>query len=269
MNYINKILLSLIPYQYEREKIRILKNNYNTKELLKIHAKLNTKNLEKRIEDLKKYNLCFIDDDYYPNKLKNLIIPPFRISSTGDFPINGRIKFSTIGSSYIYDDVKEALFSFALSIAINKGELITSNYKMINEVLELAMRQSESRYFVLLNCGLDYVEKNNLNYKTLLSIFEPSEKVTPNSTIQMYEILSNLSDYYVVFQCSQSDECFKSINCALDGETKIFVHQSSVDGRKGCEACLSLYKSGCSMVSSFSQLASEENIDYHFRVRKK
>lgn len=264
MKRLNKLLISLLPYNLEKEKLVLLKNNYSVKEIISLLKKYNCNNVDDRINSILNYNISFIDENTYPKNLLKALVPPFRILSTKDFPKNDRIKFSTLSNQIIYRDINESIYTFGLSIGVNGGELITIGEGYFCNLIEKAMRNTEATCYNLLPRGFNGIEK----YSTQLSFFEPFEKSNYLHNVQSYEIYPYLCDFLVVFQCAREDLCNKSIDAALDGGIKTFVHERCVVNRKGCEKTLELFNQGCSMISSFSQLASEEHILYGYNVKK-
>ena len=263
MNCENKRLISLLPYSKEKIKIKMLKENYSYREIMKAHRLYRSENISGRLSALKKYNMCFIDERDYPKNLLNCNIPPFRLSSTGAFPSNNLMKFGIIGSRYAYNDVLSNLYDFSSSMAREDCEIIGTGGGPFYYTLERAMEYNGGKSFVLSSSGIEsssFVIDNY--YSTILSIFEPNEKPSRENFSQMYEIFATLCDCVIMFQCSDLDDCRRSITPTLDSGKSLYIHKSCVNDRIGCEKSLSLYNEGCLSVSSFSDLVSEEHLEY-------
>ncbi|MBK5199952.1 MAG: DNA-processing protein DprA [Spirochaetaceae bacterium] len=263
MNCENKRLVSLLPYSVEKLKIKMLKENFSYREIMNTHRLYKSINISSRLSALKKFNMSFIDEMDYPKNLLNCDIPPFRLSSTAGFPNNEYMKFGIIGSRYAYNDVLTNLYNFSSSMAREDCEIIGTGGGTFYYTLERAMEYNGGRSFVLSSSGINSLSfvKDNY-YSTILSIFEPNEKPTRKNFSQMYEIFATLCDCVIMFQCSDLDDCRRSITPTLDSGKSIYVHKSCVNDRIGCERSLSLYNDGCLAISNFNDLVSEENLEY-------
>lgn len=263
MNCENKRLVSLLPYNMEKLKIKMLNQNYSYREIMNVHKLNNSINISTRLSALKKFNMTFIDENDYPKNLLNCNIPPFRLSSTSIFPNNMYMKFGIIGSRYAYNDVLTNLYNFSSSMAVENCEIIGTGGGTFYYTLERAMEKNKGKSFILSSSGinsLSFVKENY--YSTILSIFEPNENPTRKSFSQMYEIFAAMCDCVIMFQCSDLDDCRRSITPTLDSGKSIYVHRSCVNDRIGCERTLSLYNEGCTSVSNFYDIVSEEKLEY-------
>jgi predicted Rossmann fold nucleotide-binding protein DprA/Smf involved in DNA uptake len=265
----NKILLSLLPYSVERKKLRMLKNNASYFEIMKEIKLHGLRNIDERISSIKEFNTCFVDEARYPSNLLNCDLPPMRLQSNGNFPINGRIKFGVVGSSDASQKIIKSLRTFVQAILKTDSEIVGTGNGVIYKTVELCDGYNRDRSFIFLGCGLMRVQ--HLRYdcsSTLLSPFEPFEVASKRNFLSMYEIFGSLCNSVIIFQCSNNDDIKRSVTPILDSGKGLYVHRDGVTLDRGCEKSFSLYLEGCEMVDKFDEVVQDEGFIYNIYEKK-
>ena len=260
----NKILLSLLPYSLEKQKLRMLKNNASYFEIMKEIKFHNIKNIDERISSIKEFNTCFADEKMYPSNLLNCDLPPLRLQSNGNFPINGRIKFGVIGAAGASKKLIKSLQTFVQSIFKTDSEIVGTGNDAIYKTVEHCEGYNSGRSFIFLGCGLMRVQYLSRNCSsTLLSPFEPFEDASKRNILSMYEIFGSLCNSVIIFQCSNNDDIRRSVTPILDSGKGLYVHRDGVSIDKSCEKSFSLYLEGCEMVNEFDEVVQDEGFIFN------
>jgi hypothetical protein len=245
MNRDNKILLSLLPYDKEELKLKLLHDNASFKEVIRALKYFKVERIDERVRDIKKYNTVFCDERDYPRVLNYLRIPPMRLQSTASFlkQDNYMIGLVSLGNKFSSDNYFE---DFALNAARNDIKT------MCMDNFGLSLNRFALPSFAILSSGLD-INQSKLFYTTLLSAYEPKEMATIKSRNSMYDVFAMLCNSVVLFDVENLFNINKIVNSSLDCGTDLYLSRYNIHCNVNNKS-LSLLFNGTPIVSSLCDI---------------
>lgn len=246
MNKDNKILLSLIPYNEEATKLKLLKDNSSFKEIMRAIKYYGCNNIDDRIQDIKKYNTVFCDENNYPKRLQALKIPPMRLQSSKCFTIEDDYVIGLITSTINKQLSKSYLEEFALNMArVFIKSIVVDNFGIFLNNLALPN-------YTILSSGLENYNFS-LSNTTILSAYEPKEKSSFKNKCSMYEVFSALCNSVVVFDSDKYLDINRICCSVLDCGRDLYLSRYCLDCNSK-DHSLDLFLNGTPLISNIHDL---------------
>lgn len=248
----NKILLSLLPYENEELKLKMLRGCATYKEIMRAVKYYGCKNIDERIKDINNYNTVFYDEKKYPNALYNLAIPPLRIQSSSCFPMDNEKIFGLVTSRNTSYQSFNGIMNFVLELIKNKTSImsIDSTSNIIGD--EIFKKKGLKKYSILSH-GIDDCTIA-CNDSTLLSMYEPKEKENKSKRYSMYEVFGILCEAIVLFEINGIYGIDNLINSTLDNGGSIYLNRIGQKFTNKYSKAFQLILAGAPIISNLGDI---------------
>jgi DNA processing protein len=240
-----------------KEEVSILKNlqNYNKKlELEKAEGILNWMNSNK-------VGLITIEDEEYPESLKDIQSPPYALFYKGKINLLKNRIVAIVGSrtcttygTQVTKLLTKELISFNITI-------ISGGAKGIDSVAHNAVVEDNGNTIVVLGCGIDVVyptqnkrlfseiENNGL----ILSEFLPNTPPLSFNFPRRNRIISGLSELVVVVEATEKSGSLITANYAIEQNKEVMTVPGSIFS-KASFGCNKLIRDGAQIFCSMEDL---------------
>jgi hypothetical protein len=252
MNRENKILLSLLPYDNEEFKLKMLQDGASFKEIMRALKYYRCDRIDERIDNINKYNTVFFNEREYPKFLGNLRIPPMRIQSTSGFPKDDEYKIGLVSSRITSFEGLKGLTDFILQSKRNNITLMSfgrsGNFFMEDKFKEIGA----SRYSIL-SYGISdcYFSSDD---SILLSTYEPKEKSNKSMKYSMYEVFGIICNAVVLFEINGEFDINKVVNSTLDCGGNLYLNRCGMHCNKNYNKALKLLLEGAPLISNLCDI---------------
>ena len=180
----------------------------------------------------KHIGIVTVDDDTYPERLRNIYAPPVVLFYKGDLRgMDERPAMGVVGTR------KPSEYSRYVASALVTG-LVRSGFSIVSGMAEgidiwasLAAVHNGGRVYEVLGCGVDYdYPKNNIRYRekliehgAIISEFLPSTQPLPSYFPQRNRILAGLSDGIAVIEAGSRSGSLNTSTHALNQGKNVYV----------------------------------------------
>lgn len=271
-NIINKIFK---PYQVNiyqlYQKLQSFEKIYN---YLKQNNKLPDFDLEKEYEKLKSLNIEIItlNDNEYPDSLKNIDTPPLGFYTLGNLNIlKEEILFiAIVGTRKASNYGKNISFKFAKDLS-NLGIIIVSGLAYgIDEFAHKGTIDINGKTIAVLGEGIDLVlnspkrkliEKILENDGLIISEYSLSTPAMPYHFPLRNRIIAGLSNAILIIEAPIDSGALITANYGLKYGKEIFVVPGEITN-KNFEGSHNLIKQGAKLITSVEDILVEFGIDY-------
>ena len=191
------------------------------------------KNLEKYIEFMNKNNIKMltIQDENYPDKLRNIYDPPVVLYIKGNEEILGDKSIAIIGSRICSEYGKKAAKQFAYNLSKHNINIISGLAKGIDKYAHLGTIIADKPTIAVVGCGLDmvYPKENEEIFNCIIkSGAVVSEYIVGTKPQRIYfparnRIISALSDGILVVEASLKSGTSTTVEFALEHGKNIYA----------------------------------------------
>ena len=180
----------------------------------------------------KHIGIVTVDDDTYPERLRNIYAPPVVLFYKGDLRgMDERPAMGVVGTR------KPSEYSRYVASALVTG-LVRSGFSIVSGMAEgidicasLAAVHNGGRVYEVLGCGVDYdYPKNNIRYRekliehgAIISEFLPGTQPLPSYFPQRNRILAGLSDGIAVIEAGSRSGSLNTSTHALNQGKNVYV----------------------------------------------
>lgn len=180
----------------------------------------------------KHIGIVTVDDDTYPERLRNIYAPPVVLFYKGD--LRGMDEHPAMG---VVGTRKPSEYSRYVASALVAG-LVRSGFSIVSGMAEgidicasLAAVHNGGRVYEVLGCGVDYdYPKNNIRYRekliehgAIISEFLPGTQPLPSNFPQRNRILAGLSDGIAVIEAGSRSGSLNTSTHALNQGKNVYV----------------------------------------------
>jgi DNA processing protein len=234
-------------------------------DVLNISKKKYKENLENLLEYNYKNNIktLALEDEDYPNLLKNIYDPPFLLYYKGTMEKEQKI-LSIIGSR------KATTYGLKMAgiIAQSLGKLgftvVSGMAKGIDSMAHLACVEQKTTTWAVLGCGVDVVypaENRRLMEKIIergavISEFAPKTKPLPYHFPMRNRIISGLSLGVIVIEAGEKSGSLITANLALEQGREVFALPGNVMSTRSV-GTNKLIKDGAKMITGIDDILEE------------
>lgn len=193
---------------------------------------------------LKNINFCSIEDGIYPEKLRDIVDPPYLLYYYGTLPQVDKPSVSIIGARMCSEYGKGMAKEFAGELACKGVQIVSGMASGIDGLSQNAAMEVGGQSYGILGCGVDicYPASNRDLYEKLkqaggvISEFSPGEKPLAQNFPRRNRIISGLADIVLVIEAKEKSGTAITVQMALEQGKEIFA----IPGRnidplsKGC-----------------------------------
>lgn len=284
----NSILLhlSLIPQIGPATVLRILQQkiplasiyNYGTYDFIKrfglseriaqilVNGLKNKEDLETELELIKKYkiSLLTIEDQEYPQQLKQIYLPPVVIYLKGA-PLTTQIKLAVVGSRKSDRYAQQAIELILPKIISFGFEVVSGGALGVDTLAHKETVKNNGKTIVVFGAGLmvPYPQQNKELFRaiangngTIISPFSLKTQPAKGNFPARNRIISGLSDGCFVVQAARKSGALITAKFALEQGKPIFALPGTINNELS-EGCHYLINEGARLVSSSSDILDE------------
>lgn len=265
------------PYNIYKAKekeynlIKVLKE----KDILQLIKTKNEKKLFLKYNQLVDNNikLVTIDDECYPNRLKNIYDPPYVLYVRGQFPDQNKLCIAIVGArkSTIYG--REMARYFARKLAENNVEIISGLAKGIDTAAHKGALESNGNTYGVLGNGLKvcYPKENQELSRQMGKkgglITEYDLNILPNPAHfpLRNRIISGLSQGILVIEAAKKSGSLITVEMGLEQGREIFAIPGRVTDIYS-EGTNNLIKMGAKLVSNVDDILEEFKLQINSKM---
>lgn len=186
------------------------------------------------------YKIICIDDEEYPQKLKNIYAPPCVLYVWGKLPdIDNRLSIAMVGTRNATQ--YGVMASHTLSSALSKlGAVIVSGGALgIDSASHIGALEANGTTVCVLGCGIDHeylmvnagMRKNISQTGAVISEYPPQTKSLPYHFPVRNRIISGLSDGVIVVEADEKSGSLITVNHALEQGREVFAVMGNINSR--------------------------------------
>lgn len=190
-------------------------------------------NLDKYVEYMQKNNIKMItiQDEKYPQKLRNIYDPPVVLYIKGNEEILKNSSIAIIGSRMCSNYGKQMAKQFAYKLSKHNINIISGLAKGIDTYAHIGAIKAEKPTIAIIGCGIDiiYPEENKKVYESILkkgliiSEYVIGTKPEKMNFPQRNRIISGLSDGVLVVEAGKKSGTFITVDFALENGKNIYA----------------------------------------------
>lgn len=241
--------------------------NEKEKEALK-RAKKET-NMEKEFAELEKKNIRFIPiyEQEYPDKLRNISMPPYALYVKGDVPDKDKLSVAIVGARRCTPYGEQFALEYGQELARCGVQVISGMAKGIDGAGQRGALNMGGRTFAILGCGADIcypVEHQGLyndiqNRGGIISEYIPGTPPLSKHFPARNRIISGLSDVVLVMEAKEKSGSLITADMALEQGKDVYALPGMVTSPLS-QGCHYLISQGAGILISPSDLLKELNI---------
>lgn len=205
------------------------------------------------------HNIVCIDDEIYPEKLKNIYAPPCVLYVWGNLPdFNNRLSIAMVGTRKATQ--YGVMASHVLSSSLAKlGAIVVSGGALgIDSASHIGALEVDGTTVCVLGCGIDYeylmvnaaTRKNISMTGAVVSEYPPGTKSLPYHFPVRNRIISGLSDGVVVVEADEKSGSLITVNHALEQGREVFAVMGNINSRYS-SGTNKMIKDGATPVTSY------------------
>ena len=244
------------------EKINLNKEDIDR--ILNIYYKKNKNNIKNFI---KKNNIITvsINDENYPNSLKNIYDPPILLYLKGNIDLIYKKSISIIGCRLCSSYGKVVTKKFAYNLAKKNITIISGLARGIDTYAHIGALEANGNTIAVLGSGIDVIypkENENLynsiikNNGLIISEYIIGTKPIPINFPKRNRIISALSSGVLVTEAKIRSGSFITVDFALEQGKEIFAVPGNINSVNS-EGTNSLIKQGAKLVTSVDDILDE------------
>ncbi len=205
------------------------------------------------------YDILCIDDEGYPDKLKNIYAPPCVLYVWGKLPdIDNRLSIAMVGTRNATQ--YGVMASHVLSSSLSKlGVVIVSGGALgIDSASHIGSLESGGTTVCVLGCGIDHeylmtnagMRRNISKTGAVISEYPPGTKSLPHHFPVRNRIISGLSDGVIVVEADEKSGSLITVNHALEQGREVFAVMGNINSRYST-GTNKMIKDGATPVTSY------------------
>lgn len=244
------------------EKINLNKEDIDR--ILNIYYKQNLDNI---MYYIKKNNIITvsINDENYPNSLKNIYDPPILLYLKGNIDLIYKKSISIIGCRLCSSYGKVVTKKFAYNLAKKNITIISGLARGIDTYAHIGALEANGNTIAVLGSGIDVIypkENENLynsiikNNGLIISEYIIGTKPIPINFPKRNRIISALSSGVLVTEAKIRSGSFITVDFALEQGKEIFAVPGNINSVNS-EGTNSLIKQGAKLVTSVDDILDE------------
>ena len=244
------------------EKINL--NKEDIEKILNIYYKQNLDNI---MYYIKKNNIITvsINDENYPNSLKNIYDPPILLYLKGNIDLIYKKSISIIGCRLCSSYGKVVTKKFAYNLAKKNITIISGLARGIDTYAHIGALEANGNTIAVLGSGIDVIypkENENLynsiikNNGLIISEYIIGTKPIPINFPKRNRIISALSSGVLVTEAKIRSGSFITVDFALEQGKEIFAVPGNINSVNS-EGTNSLIKQGAKLVTSVDDILDE------------
>lgn len=244
------------------EKINLNKEDIDR--ILNIYYKQNLDNI---MYYIKKNNIITvsINDENYPNSLKNIYDPPILLYLKGNIDLIYKKSISIIGCRLCSSYGKVVTKKFAYNLAKKNITIISGLARGIDTYAHIGALEANGNTIAVLGSGIDviYPKKNENLYNSIIknngliiSEYIIGTKPIPINFPKRNRIISALSSGVLVTEAKIRSGSFITVDFALEQGKEIFAVPGNINSVNS-EGTNSLIKQGAKLVTSVDDILDE------------
>lgn len=244
------------------EKINLNKEDIDR--ILNIYYKQNLDNI---MYYIKKNNIITvsINDENYPNSLKNIYDPPILLYLKGNIDLIYKKSISIIGCRLCSSYGKVVTKKFAYNLAKKNITIISGLARGIDTYAHIGALEANGNTIAVLGSGIDVIypkENENLynsiikNNGLIISEYIIGTKPIPINFPKRNRIISALSSGVLVTEAKVRSGSFITVDFALEQGKEIFAVPGNINSVNS-EGTNSLIKQGAKLVTSVDDILDE------------
>lgn len=231
-----KIVKCLKEYKIEDiwKLTKEIEQYFTKEEIEKIKDKKFKEDLQLHEQYLLRYNidLITINDQEYPEKLKNIDNPPICLYCIGNKKILNRKSISIVGSRECSDYGKNMASGFAYLLAKKNVIVISGLAKGIDSAAHIGTMQANGKTIAVIGTGIDLVypkENKDLmeeiikNDGLIISEYPIGTKPNKENFPRRNRLISGLSDGVLVIEAREKSGALITVDYALEQGKNIYV----------------------------------------------
>lgn len=251
----------------ELKQMKILNRN----DIVNIISSKNINLIKKDYNNLCKKNIAFItmDDEEYPNKLKNIYDPPFGIYVKGKLPADDKLNIAIIGARSCSTYGKEVAKNISKDLARRGVQIISGLAHGIDGFAHSGALEVNGYTCAVLGCGIDicYPRENFNIYMDILgeggiiSEYGSGKPPLAHQFPMRNRIISALSDGILVVEAKEKSGSLITVDSALEQGKNVYAIPGNIYSKLS-EGCNNLIKIGAKIVSNYQDIL--EDYDYNY-----
>ncbi len=263
-------------YMKDDEILNIKNINTNIKQnIVKYKSISYIDTLKEKLKNTKVDYICIEDDDY-PEKLRNIYNPPNILYYKGDISLLKENILAIVGSRKCSDYGIYYAKKFAKELS-DEGFVIVSGLATgIDSYAHIGCLNGKSKTIAVLGSSAnDVTPKKNINlyHKILdnngliLSEYFVDKSVHPSNFVNRNRIISGISDGVLLVEAYKKSGSLITVNFGLEQGKNIFSVPANIN-YSSSEGCNNIIKQGAKLVTDISDILEEYNIIKKVEIKK-
>ena len=225
------------------------------------------KDVKRHIEYMKRNNIdiVFINDDFYPNDLKQIYDPPICIYVRGNKEILNKKSIAIVGCRDASEYGKKVAQDFAFNISKNDFNIVSGLARGIDSFAHLGAVKAKEKTIAVLGNGLDtiYPKENTKLAKEILnlggvilseySLGSPPKK---QNFPARNRIISGISKGLIVIEAKEKSGTMITVECALEQGRDVFAIPGNIDSLNSI-GTNEIIKQGAKLVTKWEEIVEE------------
>jgi len=217
-----------------------------------------------------------IEDEMYPEKLRNIFDPPLCLYYKGALPVKDELTIAIVGSRNATPFGKVNAENISQSLASHGINIVSGMARGIDTHAHMGALRSGGRTTAVLGCGLDVIyppeNKKLMNQicekGAVISEFPLGTEPFPRNFPMRNRIISGLSTAIIVVEASDKSGSLITANCALEQGRDVFAMPGNTLSAvaKGVNK---LIKEGARLVENAEDIFAELGIETKAKKIKK
>lgn len=203
-----------------------------------------------------------LEDEFYPEKLKNIQCPPKRIYCLGNIKLLNKMSVGIIGSRNCSTYGERVSKEFAFNLSKEKITIISGLAKGIDTCAHIGAVNQDGKTIAVLGSGLDiiYPRENTQLYKKILesdgliiSEYKLGTKPLKQNFPARNRIISGLSNGILVVEAQQKSGTKITVDFALEQGKDVFVVPGNIYSSNS-EGTNELIKQGAIPITNYKEI---------------
>ena len=267
----NKTIRALLAESGSAETIygmpeRELQFFMSEKQLFHYRESIRTWNVEEAFRALQQKKISFyhVQDERYPDKLREIPDAPFGIYVKGKLPEQNRISVAVIGARMCSEYGRYMARQCGMALAREQVQVISGLASGIDGISQKGALDAGGDTFSVLGCGVDicYPENNRALYEKIpaqggiISEYPLGMQPLARNFPPRNRIISGLADIVLVIEAKQKSGTLITVDMALEQGREVLVLPGRVTDSLSA-GCNRLIKQGAGIILSCEDLLAE------------
>lgn len=229
----------------------------------------NEEDIYEKENKMKKMNIWYvtIEEDDYPQKLREIYDPPYILYYMGDLEIANRFSIGVVGSRKCTDYGKNAVRNIVEDLSRNKVVIVSGMARGIDSYAHIFCMSGGTPTIAVMGTSIEKaypkgsisLKKNILENKGLiLSEHFIDCKTEPYHFAMRNRIISGLSDGLLVVEAKEKSGALITADCALQQNRNVYAVPGSIFSETS-RGCNNLISEGAKPVQKSDDIAEDFN----------